>query len=126
MSLGQRSKSLVNCAASAFLIVLFTGTIKAGPIFWNVDASFVDGGALTGTFEFDTTQTQTNAALSYSLTVSGGNTSVFPSFTYTPANSTSGGGFSFSQLLVNDLTNGRELGIFSPVLFSIRAVVPTR
>lgn len=77
MALGQRPKLLVNCAAIAFLIVLFTGTTEAGPIIWKVDASFADGGALTGAFEFDTTQTQTNAALSYSLTVSGGDTSVF-------------------------------------------------
>ena len=112
MSLGHRLKSLVSRTAVAFLIVLFTRTINAGPIVWSIDASFVDGGTLTGTFEFDTTQILPNSALSYSLTVTGGNTSVFPSFTYTPANSISGGGFSFSQLLVNDLANGRELDVF--------------
>jgi hypothetical protein len=94
-----------------FLLLLFAGTSAANSIIWMVTGTFDDGGQLTGWVEFETSAT-TNVASDYSLIVSGGNTSVFPGFTFTPSNSASGGGFSLAELLVNGLSDGRELLAF--------------
>src|SRR5437879_807894 len=95
-------------ACVSFLLVLLEGTSAGSQISWNVIGTFTDGGSLTGWVEFDTSATS-DVASNFSLTVSGGNVSVFPAFTYTPNNSFSGGGFSLAELLVNQFANGREL-----------------
>jgi hypothetical protein len=95
----------------AFLLLLFAGTSAAASIFWRVSGTFDDGGSLTGWVVFDTSAT-TDVASNFWLSVSGGNNSIFPDFTYTPGNSASGGGFSLAELVVNDSANGRELLAF--------------
>jgi hypothetical protein len=97
----------------ATLAFLFAETGTGSPVYWNLTGTFTDGGTLTGWFEFDSSAT-TDSSSAYALTVSGGNTSVFPAFTYTPSNSFWGGGFYLSELIINDLADERELtGMFS-------------
>jgi hypothetical protein len=91
-----------------FLLSIFSGQASAGTIIWNISATFADGGALTGWFGFDSNAIN-DVLDGYSLSVSGGDTSLFPAFTYTPVDSFSGGGFSLAELVVNDESNEREL-----------------
>lgn len=65
----------------ATVLFAFTASVAlAGPVTWNVNASFTDGGTLTGSFVFDAS---TNSVSTWNLTVSGGNTIQFPDYTYT-------------------------------------------
>jgi len=65
-------KLAVLCAAAAM-------GAWAAPITWNVNGTFTDGGVLSGSFTFDA---DTNTIPTWSISVSGGNTAVFPDLTY--------------------------------------------
>lgn len=58
---------------------------SAAPLSWVFqDVTFDDGGILFGSFDYDT---ETNMYSNFSITVNGGNTTLFPSFSYSPASS---------------------------------------
>lgn len=62
----------------------------AAPKTWTISGTFTDGGTVNGTFVFDP---DTNTFGAFNITVSGGNTSVFFPFTWTPTNAVAEGPF---------------------------------
>jgi len=54
----------------------------ATPVTWTVGGAFADGGTVSGSLTYDAA---TNAMSAWSLTVDGGNTGTFPTFTYSSA-----------------------------------------
>ena len=71
-------------------VLLVPVSAQAVPIQWTISgATFDDGGALSGSFIYDA---DTLTASNWNLTVTGGDTSTFPSVTYTPSNSDFGFG----------------------------------
>jgi hypothetical protein len=56
------------------------GVVLATPLTWTLqNVTFSDGGTATGSFVYDAS---TETVVSYSISVSGGNTTVFPPFVY--------------------------------------------
>jgi len=77
----------------SFATLLFASAVSlaagseafADPVTWTITGgTFTDGGTLTGSFVFDA---DTVTFSQVNLTVSGGNTTAFPAFTYTDSNS---------------------------------------
>src|SRR5271167_3686441 len=65
--------------------IMGAGHVSAAPVTWTLTGvTFSDGGTATGTFTWNA-DTQTIGA--YSITVTGGNTTTFPTFTYDNADS---------------------------------------
>jgi hypothetical protein len=62
------------------IALLGVGVSLADPLTWTLhNVTFTDGGVATGSFVFDSS---TNTLVSYSISVSGGDTTTFPAFTY--------------------------------------------
>ena len=58
---------------------------SAAPVTWTLsNITFTDGGIATGSFTYDA---DTNIVSTWNITVSGGNTTSFPPFTYNPSDS---------------------------------------
>jgi hypothetical protein len=99
------------------IALLVVGVSLAAPRTWTLqNATFTDGGVATGSFVFDSS---TNSLVSYSISVSGGDTTTFPAFTYQNGTAHNLGGSAFAGLidLETDLLTGgspRELRL--PVL----------
>ena len=70
---------------SLLAILLFTSLyLKAAPLTWTLHVTFADGGVAAGVFTFDS---DTNTISNWNISATGGNTSVFFPFTFTPGNS---------------------------------------
>jgi hypothetical protein len=80
-------KSAVGCLMSLLVLVVSTTPASADPQTWNVRMNFNDGGVGTGFFVFDV---DTGKMLNYAISISGGDTTAFPTYTYTPGNSVFG------------------------------------
>ena len=99
------------------IALLGVGVSLADPLTWTLhNVTFTDGGVATGSFVFDSS---TNTLVSYSISVSGGDTTTFPAFTYQNGTAHNLGGSAFAGLidLETDLLTGgspRELRL--PVL----------
>jgi len=70
--------------------LIWAASSQAMPITWNlVDATFDDGAIVTGDLVFDEdaflAHDYGNVVLDWNLSISGGDESTFPAFTYTPA-----------------------------------------
>ncbi len=65
-------------------LVLAAGAALCNPITWTLSATFNDGGTAAGVFTFDS---DTGKFSNWNVSTSGGNTSVFFPFDFTPANS---------------------------------------
>lgn len=85
MKFGKASTTLLRHGAKAATAVLVLGVsslAQASAVVWTLsDASFLDGGAVTGFFTYDA---DTDTFGDFSLSVSGGDTTTFPAFVYTP------------------------------------------
>lgn len=92
-------------------MLLTAPAASAAPIIWNVSAIFSDGGSLSGFFSIDSAATN-DVLLTYSLSVSGGDTADYSAFTYAPADSFSGGGFFPTEVVINSSAANRELLVF--------------
>jgi hypothetical protein len=74
-----------------FCFSLWVSFSHAAPLTWNLDGvTFDDGGNITGSFVFDA---DSNSVIDWNMSVSGGDDSVFPAFSYTPETITSVGVF---------------------------------
>src|SRR5262245_30771823 len=60
-------------------IVAIPTFATAAPVTWMVTGTFEDGGSVGGSFVFDAA---TNTVPTWNVSVSGGNTGVFPALTY--------------------------------------------
>lgn len=104
---------------ASLLLVQSGYPASASSLVWSVTGTFADGGSLAGWFTFDTAATN-DTALDYSLSVAGGDTSIFPAWTFTKDNSFSGGGFSLAEFVVNDnADHGELLAYFSSNLNAV-------
>ena len=67
------------------LPILSTASLLARTVTWTLDGvTFSDGASASGSFEFDHA---TQTAVDWNISVSGGDESIFPPFTYSPATS---------------------------------------
>jgi len=83
----MRIRSLFALVVSAALAALCSsGSLAAASLEWQVSGTFNDGGSVTGTFIYD--PTGFDPVQIFDLTTSGGNTTLFPPFTFTPPSST--------------------------------------
>jgi uncharacterized repeat protein (TIGR01451 family) len=91
------------------LTILLCGrhSLKAGAVGWTLNATFGDGGTATGVFTFDS---DTGVFSNWNVSTSGGNTSVFFPFDFTPAN---------SSLSFNATPNGSQLTFVSNASFPV-------
>lgn len=67
------------------LVLLSLGPLSSAalPLTWSLDnVAFTDGGIATGSFTFDA---DTNSLIDWNISVSGGDETIFPAFSYTPA-----------------------------------------
>jgi hypothetical protein len=72
-------------APALLFLLLFSGLcLNAGTVIWTLSATFSDGGTASGSFIFDA---DTGAFSDWNITTSGGNTSNFPAFVFSPSNS---------------------------------------
>jgi len=60
---------------------------SAHPITWTINGTFNDGGTVSGTFIFDPDLGAEQTISTFNVAVSGGNTTVFFPYDFTPANS---------------------------------------
>ena len=67
--------------------ITFLPPLSATPLTWTLQATFADGGTASGVFTYDA---DTGTFSNWNVTATGGNTSVFFPFTFTPANSSVG------------------------------------
>jgi uncharacterized protein (TIGR03437 family) len=78
-----------NYAAAAPVTLSFTvkAAMSASPLTWTLNATFDDGGTAVGVFTFDS---DTRSFSNWDVSTTGGNTSVFFPFDFTPENSSLG------------------------------------
>lgn len=78
-------RTALTLCALAGAALLLSAPARADGITWTLNGvQFADGGTAAGTFTYDA---PTEIMSTWSITVSGGNTSTFPALTYTPSNS---------------------------------------
>lgn len=77
-------------ALAAVAAALSAADARAGLITYNLTGgTFSDGGTFSGTFVLDVTTNSFGGTITdYSISVVGGDTGLYPEFTYTPTNST--------------------------------------
>ena len=94
----------------AAVIVLFAvaaNRVSAMPVTWQLaGVTFSDGGTATGTITWDA---QLNSLTSWNITVSLGNTALFPALTYDPADSAI---FAANSFVVQEDGSTRQIRLF--------------
>ena len=79
-------QSLLGLALMAAGMLAAPALTRATPITWTLQGvTFQDGGTASGTIQYDA---DTNHGSDWNISVSGGNTGIFPAITYTPTDST--------------------------------------
>jgi hypothetical protein len=112
-------------AAATIAILSFANSASAVPLTWTLmSAVFNDGGSATGSFIFNA---DTNVYSNFGISVTGGDTTSFPPFTYSPTTSSLSGDDNDTFLLMRSNENpGRflVLGFLAEPLTDAGGVVP--
>jgi hypothetical protein len=88
--LGLSGTNFGGCVRGLALLVSLLGAASicsARAITWTLNGTFNDGGAVSGTFVFDPDLGASQTISTFNFVVSGGNTSLFFPFNFTPVNS---------------------------------------